>query len=592
MTPAPLQKKYRDPATGEIIPAISVDGGKTWRRELTSDGAAPFDVPANLGVTDGPVPKVPARPSRPVARDPTDFDPNKLGAASPPSDMIAEAERKLQEDAARQPPPAEIAPRPPAWIEAIGRSLGQGLTGRFADEFGAVAATRGLPTNVGMPDLAATGLSPLEPEAMRKPPGVDPDMDAQRGLMREAEEQLARDREAYPKSTMAAEMAGAGVALSPLAAFGLPATAAGRMGAGALGAGAEGFVSGMGGAEMGQDMLAEGGTEAAIAAPLGGVAGALPVDKVAQGIGDWASRKRLTSTGIGAGDYNKLVSQGAPGKVAPGDLDAAVRKSTTGPEAMGEAMEDVGLTGGITTRGYWKQAERMRLEAGQEIERIVDDIASVPQPAPGKPTPAGSPRAVTVDFTAIASKLDEAATEMSALPMPEAERAAADLAERAQMLNVAGFGDYKTAWKTRVMLDELAFDAEGVGQKNTPLAKRLRSLAGDLQEQIEAAVERDRPELLEPLRDANKRYSAASKVSRFSGQAQGARETGDPSVGEVGLARSAPGAAGVLAGVRSVGDRAGAFAGRGVQQGLSAFAPLMGYAGAQMLPEDLLLEED
>jgi hypothetical protein len=369
------------------------------------------------------------------------------------------------------------------------------------------------------------------------------------------------------------------LATAPLAAFAMPANlgrgawslgrAAQLAEAGAISGAGTGAVAGAGAAD--EDKAAgafEGGVAGGV---LGGLTGTLPLDDIARSVGNYASRKRLTSTGIGKADYEDLLDQG-------------LRK----PEEVGQAIEDVGLTKGITRTGYLHGADRMKQEAGKEIEAIVADISSVPQPSPGKPTAAGK-SAVTVDFTPIAMKLDEAATELASLPIPEAEKLSTDLAKRAQMFATEGFSDYKTAWKTRVLLDKLSHDA--TGQKQGVVAERLRSIAGDLQEQIEAAVAKGRPELLEPLREANKRYSTASKVRGYSKGDVAGRETGDIPVGQATTLARAPVIGGAAKAMSATGDRAKAYLGRGVQQGLAAFPGALGFAGAQMMPEDLMLEE-
>src|SRR5262245_17269202 len=77
----PLFKTMRHKATGTLVSLTSVDGGKTWQVEEGADPAADaqmtatdnreqgFDVPGNLGVTTGAVPKVPAAEQAPPPED-------------------------------------------------------------------------------------------------------------------------------------------------------------------------------------------------------------------------------------------------------------------------------------------------------------------------------------------------------------------------------------------------------------------------------------------------------------------------------------------------------------------------------------------
>lgn len=617
MTPAPAYKKFRDKQTGEVVSAVSVDGGRTWRREMAPGGEAAFDVPADLGTVEGKVPKVPAKPPADAggAQDPTDFDPSRLGEQPRRSAVLdAEEERARlaaqgDENIAKPPPPK------PGLGEAVARALGNAFSGNFDDEFSAVMATRGLPSNVGLPDQMAMGLPARTPQLPKGPPGKepnaediprrsvlkssgreenaedipkhyrrsdpvarefpgDPDMAAQVGLQNEQRAADEAARKEFPKTSFATEVVGGALASAPLAAFGLPAAGASRlarMGQGAAGAIPGGVVAGAGAADEG-DMTTGALMGGGLAAFGGALGGALPVRNASEAAGNYASRKRLTSTGIGRADYEELLDQG-------------LRK----PEEVGQAIEDVGLTQGITSTGYLHGADKMKAEAGKEIEAIVDDVSSAPLPTPDAPTPTGAKRPVPVDLTAIAMKLDEAATEMAGLPIPEAEKISKDLAKRAMLFATEGTADYKTAWKTRVLLDDLAFDA--TGQKQGVAAKRLRSIAGDLQDAIESAVAENRPDLLEPLREANKRYATASKVRNYSKGDVAGRMTRDMPMGQVALLSRTPVIGGAARAAEASGDRAKAYVARGIQQGLPAFPGALGYSGAMMLPEDLELQE-
>lgn len=613
--PAPIPGVQRSKDGTRARDVVSYDGGKTWVLDVTE----PEDPPAAT-VTEAED----AAAGRANMAD-QERDPDRGGALPPMGEgagrgsAIEQARARLAEMTFPEP----VAEKPPMTpLAAFSTMLPQGLTLGGGDE---VSPTMGATPSSMDP---TPGMLPSMPSKPAERPGHESATedipktyaggggaaDQQQRSMR-ADIATAEEEDPAYMGT-AGKVIGGGLATAPLAAFGIPGGMAARAGAAALEGGALGAAEGALSAEEGQRL--EGAKTGGLVGGLtGGAVGALPLDKVAREVGDWASRKRLTSTGVGAGDYGKLVSQGAPGKVDPGDIDAVVRKRTTGPEAMGEAIEDVGLTGGVSTRGYWKRAERMKAEAGQEIGAIVDDLMSgkLPDPPAFKGASTADvaddvidaprldvdeinadagPRPVVVELGPVAANLRKAAAELDPLATPEAGPMAEALMKRAEMFETAGeagsgMTDYKTAWETRVLLDKLSFDAHG--QKNGIAAEQLRKIAGDLQQQLEASVAKNRPELLKPLREANKRYSTADKVANYSGGAQGARETGDPSVGETNLARSSPGAAGFLAGLRSVGDRAGAYTGRGVQQGLAAFPAMVGLQGAQMYPEDLETEE-
>lgn len=561
----PLYKTFRNKKTGNVVDAISDDGGKTWR--VDGQATTPSDTELSASVEDrqpGQPPPSDAPGQAVGAQDPTDFDPNQLGATGgSPADI---AQREL--DAMPEPQVAEPGPPKTTPLSAFAQWLPQPYSFSLSDEMEGIGAaerfrdeqmTGGAYGRTKGRGIDAPLMTPQEQEQASYE-------DAQG--RRQAE--LDKAAEDQPGAAIAAQVLGGIHATAPLAAFGMPAGMLGRMGVGGAEGVALGAAEGAASAKPGE--RAEGAVRGGlIGGPLGVLGGALPIKGTADYAGDLASRKRLTSTGPTAEDYEELLQRG-------------INK----PAEVGQAIEDVGLTRGATTTGYMNQADQMRKEAGKEIESIVADIQSVPQPTPGMPTPADGKRAVTVDFTPVAMNIDEAATELAKLPIPEAAKMSADLQKRAQMLATDGFSDYKTAWQTRVYLDDLAHDATGQGQKNTPVAKRLRQIAGDLQAQLEAAVSRDRPELLEPLREANKRYSTATKVFDYSSGDVARRATTKPTAGQV-LASIAT--AGAVPAYQLVGDRAVSSLARGTQQGLAAFPGGMGYLGAQMMPEDLELEE-
>jgi hypothetical protein len=465
-------------------------------------GEAPFDVPGNLGVTTGPVPKVPARaaPAAAAPAAPT------AGGVMPLTDSeialaIAKGDRAPEFKTAR-------AAMPPGLGTSILRGAGKGLSLSFGDEMAGAGAA--------LAD-AMTG----------EPSKGDPHGDAVRGAPFESERSRyaaedAAAQKANPKAFGAAQIGGAGLATLPLSAFagamglgGAGASLGARVGLGAAEGGLVGGVEGAGSAEPGE-RLAGAGKGAAIGGAVGAALPAfmgIPVvrralDKVEGGLERFASQKRGETV---------MTTEGAINRAKDAKL-SATGVGSDALEKLGREVEAAGATeAGILPRSHrgleeWGETELRN--AGQDIAAFDNGTKAM---------------GLHVDLSPVRVDAAKEVARLRGMDFPEATALANKLDAKVESMLLNPSRPFTDAHELRTFIDDLAFDASGA--KNGVDAAALRKIAGGVRDaMLESADASGIKGARQVLTDINKRYEVASTV-RKNAAGTTSKEAAAPLVG-------------------------------------------------------------
>lgn len=379
---APIFKTLTHP-TKPPLELVSNDDGKTWEPSApTDDGSEPFSVPASLGVTDGPVPKVPVKPSRAQPPDPA-APPAKPSAPPSNDDPVAALKSRHAEEVERrkafQAPPEKMKP-----LAAFQTMLPQSMSFSLSDEMEGVGAQmRARDEEVAgtaAPQARERGMDDrsLPDYAVLKNPREVEDS-AYQGAHAPRQAQIDKAQADQPGVSMATQIGGGALASLPLAAFGMPATMLGRMGVGMAEGAALGGAESAGAAHEGERME-KGLVGLGVGGLTGGAVGALPLDTMAQ----WLGRKGRELTGKAAGPTaGQLKRRATEGR----DLTRAEAYEELGGEIQEEGF-NAGWTPGSANR-IEANARDAKAQAGQQIDEIVDEMMSVGRPEPQGRNPTG-----------------------------------------------------------------------------------------------------------------------------------------------------------------------------------------------------------
>lgn len=393
--------------------------------------------------------------------------------------------------------------------------------------------------------------------------GVDPAPRRYAAGSRQAdmEQQLDRENKEAEAANPRAAMVGWGLGALPLGAVlsGTAPAAEAGLGMRALAGAVEGGVLGSAaGAGDNPEDRGQGAREGLAYGAGGGAAAPVllaPVRALHKDMGSRASRNRAASTGMTPSQASRLAADTGD----PGNVEAI--------EEFGRNIERAGLhkggPGPATPERYRRNAKKAMDTSGPQTNAIAQEATA---------------KGVAANLDRVADELVDEATRLSKLGVPEAERDAEELFERALQLSQKTDKGFEAALELRRYFDDKAHNATGAMQ--TEQAERYAMLAGKIRKAMLDDLEKADPELKARFEEANKMYETAVNTRRFAGGKVIRDATGGPaqSVRQAVVGPALPAYRSSLASIQRQGERSYSPL---LYQGVS---PVVGYQGAEIAP--------